>query len=167
MKPFLAFAAFAALTVSAFADDAKSLQAQFQRGMDAHCAAILKGDYDAAARAMDNYFAPDCKIVSDGKTMSYKDWKAGFMTNLKMMKKVEVMKLTCTNVKLTGATASALTKIHVVGQIPDFGGGKTLHKFEYKGTSNSKFAKRKGKWMCVSDVDASSVMTLDGKPFKG
>lgn len=158
-------AASAALSTFAIADDPASLRTQFQRAMDAHCAAIVRGDYAGAEKAMDGYFAPDCKIVNDGKSLSYKDWKAMLFQQLKMLKKVTVMKLTCTDVKINGAKATATTKVHMAGVLPNTG-DKSVHTVDVEATSISTYAKRNGRWWCISDVDKTHTTKMDGKPIR-
>lgn len=148
------------------ADEAANLQRAMQDGMNKYCAAVMKGDKAGANKIIMGAFAPNCKFTGmDGKTMNLKQWMAAMDMNMKSMKSITKMKLTCSNIKVSGNKATGNESFMMEGTMPNMKDPKKTSKMMVMGTSTSTYEKMGGKWMVVTSKDTSQKMMVDGKPF--
>lgn len=148
------------------ADEAATLTKNMQEGMNKYCAAAVKGDHASMHKLILSNFAPNCKFVGvDGKTMSLKEWMAAMDMNMKSMKSITKMKLTCSDVKVKGNKATSNETFVMAGTMPNMKDPKKTSKFEVFGASTSVYEKIGGKWLVTTSKDTSMKMMMDGKPF--
>lgn len=148
------------------ADEAANLQKAMQDGMNKYCAAVMKGDKAGASKIIMSAFAPNCKFIGmDGTTMNRDQWIASMDQNMKSMKSITKMKLTCSDVKVKGNKATSNETFVMAGTMPNMKDPKKTSKFEVFGASTSVYEKIGGKWLVTTSKDTSMKMMMDGKPF--
>lgn len=150
----------------ASADESATLKMRVQAAMNKYCAAIRANNFKSAAAAVRGMFAKDCVFTGgDGKTMTLDQWLKTGEQEMKSMKSVSVITVTCTAMKAMGNSATGTGKFHMIGTManPDTKSKKKTVKLEVSGNATFKLAKRNGKWWVVSHKEGEPKVLIDGK----
>lgn len=151
-------------------DDAATLKASMQAGMNKYIAAWKKKDSKTTEAVIRAHFSKDFKASdSKGKALTLDEWIAQDKMQMAMVQSVKKMSLTMDKVVVKGSTATSQDKFMADFVIanPDPNSKAKTAVLHVEGTSASTLKKIGGKWMFVSMKESATKMLLDGKPFGG
>ena len=148
-------------TSAAFAD----MKSDWQKKLDAYCAAMKRKDVKACMAIVKDNFSPDFKYIPmKGKTIGLKEWLDQGKMEIEMTEKVKTMVFTIDKVTMGKDSAVMKTTIKFDGTVKMDPKAKAA---VMKGTSTAdqKMVKKGGKWWITEIKATSEKTTLDGKPM--
>ena len=148
--------ALVAIVVPSFADDATDIRGLY----DKICAAMKAKDADAIMKLGSKDFT---MAEKGGKPQNGKAVTAELKKQFMMIKSVDECTAEISEIKISGKTAKAKSKMHSIMMMP-MGKDKMGKMEDWENTSDS-FVKTSEGWKFKTIVSTGSKILMDGKPY--
>ena len=161
-RRFMMFGAVLVLgTSAAFAD----MKSDWQKKLDAYCAAMKRKDLKACTAIIKENFSPDFKYIPlKGKTIGLDEWLSLGKMEMDMTEKVTRMSYTIDKVTMGKDSATMKTTIKF-GGIVKMDPTSKAGIMKGSSTSDQKMVKKGEKWWITEIKATSEKTTFNGKPM--
>ena len=154
-------AVFVLGTTTAFAD----MKSEWQKKLNAYCAAMKRKDLKACTAIIKENFSPDFKYIPlKGKTISLDEWLGEAKMEMQMTEKVSTMAFTIDKVTMGKDSAMMKTTIKFEGTVKMDPKAKA-GTMKGNSSADQKMVKKGSKWWITEIKVTSEKTTFNGKPF--